>query len=240
MKILAIDTSTRAASAAVVEDGRLIGEVYTDFKMTHSERLLSMLDHMLSDTHLSMQDIDLFGCDFGPGSFTGLRIGSATIKALAHAMNKKIIPISSLEVCAYMQSFFTGVICPILDAQQNNVYTAVFDFKGKRLRRLFNDCAVELAEIIKHYPENSDILFCGDAVQKYSEFITEQLGERAKFAPSQAQLPRASAVALLAYERKDIVRHMTYKEFLPNYIRKAQAQINFEIKIAQSSTEATT
>ncbi|MDR2519644.1 MAG: tRNA (adenosine(37)-N6)-threonylcarbamoyltransferase complex dimerization subunit type 1 TsaB, partial [Eubacteriaceae bacterium] len=210
MRVLALDTSTRAASCAIVENGRLLGEFYTDFKLKHSEKLLNILEHLLNDTRLTKREIYILALNAGPGSVTGLRIGSATAKAFAHALGLKIAPISCLEATAFQQTYFGGLICPIFDAQQGNVYAAAFDFRGTRMRRLYRDSAVSLREILMRLPNTEEILFCGDAVAKYKETVDEIIGERALYATPLTMLPHASSIALMAYEARD---EMAFAEY---------------------------
>jgi len=238
LRVLALETTTRAASCAVIEDGRLLGETYTDFKLKHSEKLMNITSHLLSDLHISLSDVSLLAISAGPGSFTGIRIGIATAKGFAHATGLGIIPISSLEAAAFQQSYFNGLICPIFDAQQSSVYTAAFDFKASRLRRLLADSAMSLDELLRRLPDGEDVLFCGDGVFKYQDSLASALGERAKFASPLTLLPHASSAALLAYERRDSVRHQSYAELQAAYIRPPQALTIEERRMRDASNQA--
>ena len=232
MLILAIDCATIAASAAIIDEQKLHGEQYTDYKLKHSEKLLPLIDSLLKELRMKMDDIDVFAISKGPGSFTGLRIGAATVKAFAHPNNKPIIGISTLEACAYGQGAFKGILCPILDAQQNSVYTALFAYEDNDIVRLEDDQAIscdELIELLKDY--DKDVLFCGDAVMKFKDELRETLGRKAYFADPIRMMPRASSVGVLALKRYKDLKKNTYNDFVPNYIRKSQAEVNYEIKV---------
>ena len=126
MNILAIDTSSQNATVAIVCEERLIGEYTINNKKTHSQIIMSLIDDMVSKSGLDINDIDVLACGIGPGSFTGLRIGIATAKALCQGLSKKIIGVSSLEVLAKSISFADKIVCPIIDARRNDVYNAVY------------------------------------------------------------------------------------------------------------------
>lgn len=231
MLILAIDASTIAASAAILDEEKLHGEIYTDYKLKHSEKLLPLVDTLLNDLRMTMQQMDVFALSEGPGSFTGLRIEAATAKAFAHACDKPIIGVSTLEACAYFQGRFSGFICPILDAQQNSVYGALFENTNRALRRETADAAIPLMDLIDQIPSDSNVLFCGDAVKKFHAQIVERISTHAFFANHSTMMPRASAVAEIALYKMQNGVSSDYKTFLPNYIRVSQAEANYEIKL---------
>ena len=222
MNILAIDTSTIAASVAVISEEKLLAEAYTDLKLKHSEKLLPLVDHILCDLRMNIDDIDAFAAGSGPGSFTGIRIGAASIKAFAHANNKPVIGISSLEACAFGQAYFPGHICPIFDAQRDEVYTALFKFEESCLTRLSEDSAVSIDKLIQFLKDKESILFCGDGLYKFKSFLSETLGQSAYFANKITSMPRASSVGCLALSKLAKGEISDYKSFLPDYIRKPQ------------------
>ena len=232
MRILAIETATIAASAAILDENKLHGETYTDYKLKHSEKLLPLVEDLLRDLRLSMADMDLFAVSAGPGSFTGLRIGAATAKAFSHACQKPLMGVSTLEALAYGQPYFPGMICPILDAQQNAVYSGQFRWENGTLMRLGEDAAVPLPFLLERFTGEEPVLFCGDGVGKFREAILESLGRRARFAGPLTLYPRASFVAVAALEKwKAGERGWDYHSFLPNYIRASQAEVNYEVKL---------
>lgn len=222
MLILAIDTSTIAAGAAVVGDDKLYGEIFTDYKLKHSEKLLPLVDHLLSDLRLKIEDIDVFAVGAGPGSFTGIRIGAATAKGFAHALNKPLVGVSSLEACAYGQAYFPGYICPIFDAQKNEVYTALFSFRGDKLLRRSEDRAEGIEKLTEELKDCHEVLFCGDGLYKYAETLKTHL-KNACIASVLTAMPRAACVGALALEKLKSGENVSdYKTFLPDYIRKPQ------------------
>lgn len=233
MLILAIDTSTVAASAAVMDENKLYGEIFTDLKLKHSEKLMFLVDDLLKNLRLSINDIDIFACGMGPGSFTGLRIASACIKGFAQPQNKKIIGVSSLEACAYNQYALENErIIPIFDAQQDSFYTAVFRKNHDKFDRMGADCVLKIDDFISvlNSSEEKNVL-CGDGVIAHREYLKDSLGDKIAFAPSKDILPKASAVASLAFEKAQKNVFFTYEDFMPNYIRKSQAEVNYKAKI---------
>jgi tRNA threonylcarbamoyladenosine biosynthesis protein TsaB len=234
MLILSIDTSTIAASAAIMDEQKLHGEFYTDYKLKHSEKLLPLVQALLDELHMDFQSIDAYAVTAGPGSFTGLRIGAATVKAFAHTQNKPIIGVSTLLACAYGQRYFTGTVCPILDAQQNSVYSALFDCSNGTVHRKAEDKAIPLEELFGLLEHKDKVLFCGDAVLKFKEEIANEMGERAQFADGNTVMPRASYAAMAALSGDKELTQTDYTKFLPNYIRPSQAEANFSVKLGAS------
>lgn len=224
-RILAIDTSTVAASVAVLEDDRILGEEYTAYKLKHSEKLLPMIKHLLEDVRLTIDDIDYFAVGNGPGSFTGLRIAAATVKAFSQTKNKPIISVSSLEACANNVKGLNDVIFVIFDAQRNDTYFNMFIEKDSKLLAKYEDGIKNIEDVISKAEEFDRVLFAGDGILKYKDKIKEKLKDKAIFATSYNYLPKASGVAIVAKEHlkenKNIYR---YDNFLPNYIRPSAAE----------------
>lgn len=225
MHILAIDTATIAASAAVVSEEKLCSLMYADYKLKHSEKLMPLIDAALSAAHLDISDIDCFAACKGPGSFTGIRIGAACVKGFAQAMNKPIVGISTLAAAAYINRT-EPLIAPILDAQRDQVYTALFsaeDFvRQSEDAALSIDALLELIE--EHSKANEKILFCGDGVSRFRDTLSEKLGNRARFADLIGMMPNAAACGELALAKLQRGEVQTYAEFLPNYIRASQPE----------------
>src|SRR3712207_4927086 len=136
MKILSIDSSTSSASCAILEDNKLLGEITLNDKKQHSVILMPLIDSLLKDLKLTINDIDAFAVSSGPGSFTGLRIGIATVKGLADGTGKPFVGISSLDGLAFNLAYSSGIICPIIDALRDNVYTALYSFEYGKLKKL--------------------------------------------------------------------------------------------------------
>lgn len=225
MNILMLDTSGPACGVAVMRDGRIVYEAQLTHKQTHSQRILPMVDAALTLSDMTAQDVDLFGAVVGPGSFTGVRIGVSTVKAMAHAAGKRVIGVNALEALAANVTAFDGVICPILDARAQQVYGAMFR-AGDVPRRVMDDAAMKLTLFLDEVEKTGeDALFLGDGVIAFEAAIRERLGGRAHFAPAQHQGLRAgSACALAAAAVKAGAQTMDYISLLPLYLRAPQAE----------------
>ena len=221
MHILGIDTCCMAATSAIIADDRLVAQVVQNNNKTHSQSIMPMIDFMLKQTELSINDIDGFAVAVGPGSFTGVRIGVATIKALAHPFNKPCIPVSTLEALAFNVAPFEGIICPILDARRNQVYTATFLNND----RLTEDRAVSVEELIDELKSSDkNIIFVGDGIGAYGDEIKSALGDKAFFASRSLRMNLASSVAELGYEKMLNSETVSYSDLKPTYLRMSQAE----------------
>ena len=228
MKILAMDTSSDVASVAVTEDGRLLGE-YTmnNKKKTHSQKLMVMIDALLKDIEVDIKEIDLFAVSHGPGSFTGLRIGVATAKGLAHACQKPIIGISTLEALAYNLPFCEHIIVPVMDAGKNRVYAASYIW-DEGFRTLGEPEAMTIEECVESCGDLLETVFVGDGAAVHMDYIKEKLGDKAFFAPANSLEQRASSVACAAYEKYKNGEVSSYTEVNPVYLKKSQAERELE------------
>lgn len=225
MKILALDTSTDVASVAVLSEERLICENMVNYQRKHSEKLIPTLNLMMENSGLSYADIDYFAATVGPGSFTGLRIGLATAKGLAQAADKPIIPVSTLEALAYNLLYSKGLICPMLDARREQIYTALFRTDGTgRLTRVTADTAVapmDFAAVIqeKRLPDEA-LYFLGDALGAYAGVMTEACGGRC-VAPYDA-LGRGASTAACALSH--VADAQDLRVVAPVYLRPSYAE----------------
>ena len=147
MLILSLDSTAIAASVALVRDGGLVAEYTVNTGLTHSETLLPMVEAVLKMTHTDINDVDAFACNVGPGSFTGVRIGAATVKGLAFGKNKPCVAVSTLDSLARNVSEVDGIICPVMNARRQQVYNALFALEGGKLTRLTDDRAISIAEL---------------------------------------------------------------------------------------------
>ncbi len=234
MKILAIDTAAETASAAVTDGGRVLGEYALSHKKTHSQKLMVLIERMMSDLELDMRDIDLFAAAQGPGSFTGLRIGIATIKALAHSVNKPVAGVSTLESLAYNLPFADGIILPVMDARNRHVFNAAYKWTGSGLKTVIqpNVCGIdECAERIK----GENVIFVGDGVNVHEDLI---LSRGFKTAPVNARLNRASSAAAAALVKAGRGETLRYTELTPVYLRLSQAEQELEKRMAREAAEA--
>lgn len=226
MNILAIDTTGLVASIAIVDENKTIGEFTTNYKKTHSQTLMPMLEQLMKILDMELSEIDYIACASGPGSFTGLRIGGATAKGLAHGLNKKIIPVPTLDALAYNVCESNGIIVPIMDARRNQVYTSIYK-GGSDFKPLIDYTACPIEDIIqaaKNYNEKA--IFIGDGVNAYEEIIRENNFEIGN--PSN-NMQRASCVGALALNR--INQTVDCNEFEILYLRKSQAERELEEKL---------
>ena len=231
MRILGIDSSCSVATVAILKDGMLEMEIYLNHKLQHSVVLFPMIEDMLSKLEITVDDIDAVAVSGGPGSFTGLRIGVASAKGIAQGGNKDFIGISSLDAMAFQQTGFDGIICPIMDALRDNVYTALYRRGEVEPQRLGEYMALHVDELLGQLScRNEKVMFCGDALPIHKERIKECLGERAFFAPANASLPRASSIAELALCRLGTGEKDDIHTFSPIYLRKSQAEREYEKK----------
>jgi tRNA threonylcarbamoyladenosine biosynthesis protein TsaB len=195
MNILAMDTSGKAASVAVLRDGFLTGEIILRHGKTHSQKIVPMMDTLLKMLDIEPADIDLAAVANGPGSFTGLRIGVVTIKAFAYALNIPVAEVSTLMALAFTLGETDGVVCPIQDARNRQVFTGVYRVEKEWAETLHEDAGMsieDLTAVLKTM--NTKVHFIGDAVPLYRDFISEQ-GINACFADDEMFTPRASAVS---------------------------------------------
>lgn len=228
MKILGIDTSSDVASVALAEDNKLIAEYTLNFKKTHSERLMPMIETMLMSCGHKIEDVDAFAVAVGPGSFTGLRIGIATAKGLAHACNKPVVPVGTLEALAYNLPHCEHLIVPIMDARRDQVYTATYIWDEDGFREIEEPRAVSIEECVEDCGNFVDVVFVGDGVPVHKDYIISKLGDHAKFSTAGNTLQRGSSVAelgILHYDNK-----VQCYDVEPLYLRKSQAEREYEEK----------
>ena len=228
MIILALESSASAASAALLKDGKLIGENFLNNGLTHSVTLLPMINSLLENTKVGVKDIDTFALSSGPGSFTGLRIGAATIKGLMN-FESKCIGVSTLEAMAYCNLDFEGTICACMDARCSQVYNALFENGKDSVKRLCDDRALMIEELIKELKgiENK-ILLVGDGALLCYNTIKEsspELLDRVILSSESRRFQRASGVCLLANELiKSGQEPVCENELVLNYLRLPQAE----------------
>lgn len=225
MNILGIDASGIAGSIAYMKDARLVGEYYICDKLTHSETIMPMMEHIKNLIGIQLNEVDAVAVTSGPGSFTGLRIGVTTAKALALALNKPIIGIPTLDVIAHNMTHTEKVICPIMDARRNQVYTSLYKWEKSRLKRLMDYSALPIDQYLNELAEAYDqIVFLGDGVWFYKDQIEKKLGKKAEFAASWCNLQRASVLTAIAQGAYGEGKAMDPSAFVPMYLRKSQAE----------------
>lgn len=229
MKILAIDSSGLVATVAIVEDNNLIAEYTIHHKKTHSQTLMPMLEEVKQMVELELNSIDAIAVASGPGSFTGLRIGAATAKGLAMGLNKPIIEVPTLEGLAYQMYGAKALVCPIMDARRNQVYTGLYQFEeaenGYYMETLKEGCACDIMECIEAVNSfEQPVIFLGDGVPVFEALIREHAAVVVSFAPAHRRLQSAASVGALAIEFAKEGRFVEAKDHAPEYFRVSQAE----------------
>ena len=222
IKILALDSTAEVSSVAVCDGDRLLSEITINTGNTHSETLLPSVEEALRMAQLSVDKIDLFACTTGPGSFTGVRIGAATIKGLAYGTNRPCASVSTLEALAYNLNGYNGIICPVMNARRSQVYNALFECKKGELLRLSPDRALSISELDAELCDKSDqIYLCGDG---YS--ITEKgfIATKIEYVPQRYRYQNAYSVAQIALKKYNIGDTVSDIELAPIYLRPSQAE----------------
>lgn len=222
MNLLTIDTSTSACSVALTAGERLVAECLVNQDKQLAARLLDCVDAVLRMSGFTVADLDGFGVALGPGSFTGVRIGIATVKGLALAARKEVAGFSSLAMLAMNLPWAACPVCPMFDARKNEVYTALYDCR-ERPEAKVADCVVPPADFIDNI--TGPTIFIGDGAMKYRDLIVSRLGEKAVFAPPYTHQPRASRGALLAREVFSQGETISIASLAPVYIRPSEAEL---------------
>lgn len=225
MKILAIDSSGMTASAAVLEDGLLRAEYTVNYKKTHSQTLLPMIQEIVRMTELDLNSLDAIAVAGGPGSFTGLRIGSATAKGLGLALDKPLISVPTVDALAYNFCGTKGLICPMMDARRSQVYTGLYRFRGEEFQVVLPQRAEALEEMTACLNEMGEpVILLGDGASAYEEKLKELLQVPWILAPAHLNRQRAGAVAALGAKYFAEGRTETAWEHKPEYLRLSQAE----------------
>lgn len=225
MKILALDSSGLVASVAVTEDDNLLGEYTINYKKTHSQTLLPMLDEVAKMIELDLKTVDAIAVSAGPGSFTGLRIGSATAKGLALALDKKIVSVPTVDALAYNIWNCTDVICPLMDARRQQTYTGLYTFEDGRMQTLLPQCVVQIEEIINKVNDmGKPVVFLGDGVPVFADFIAQHCKVPYQYAPAHCNKQRAASVAALGAILYGEGKAEPAAEHKPDYLRLSQAE----------------
>jgi tRNA threonylcarbamoyladenosine biosynthesis protein TsaB len=231
MRVLSLDSATEVASCAIIEDTRLLGEVVINYKMQHSKTLLPIIDSLLTSLDLTLKDIDGFVVSKGPGSFTGLRIGMATIKGFSQGTKKPFVSVSTLDSLAYNMCYTGGIICPILDALRGNLYTALYTFNGTELVTISDYMVISVEELIPLLLNHkSPVHFIGDGLVKHGALLKESLPD-VSFAPVHINLARASALGEIGIKRLSRGEEDNIYDSAPMYLRKPQAEREYEEKM---------
>ena len=229
MKIIALDSSGLAASVAVMEDEICVAEYTTNYKKTHSQTLLPMLDEITKMIDLDLSTVDAIAIAAGPGSFTGLRIGSATAKGLGLALKKPIVAVPTVDALAYQFYGSDRLICPLMDARRNQVYTGLYQFEpreeGFQCNQIRQQCVVAIDEIIDDINcLAKEVIFLGDGLPVYRDKIRDLCKVPYAFASAAQNRQRAACVGVLAFEYIKEGKIESAAEHAPEYLRLSQAE----------------
>lgn len=234
MKILGIDSSGMVAGVAVVQDDITIAEYNVNYKKTHSQTLLPMLDEIVSMLGLDLNELDAIAIAAGPGSFTGLRIGSSTVKGLGYALDKPIVPVPTCHGLAYNMWGTDRLICPIMDARRNQVYTGIYSIEEGSLVVHEEQMAIDIYELIEKLGTyKRPVVFLGDGVPVFHQTLDEELRCEHSYAPAHLNRQRASSVAAIGMEMYKKGIYQNADDHSPIYLRKSQAEREREEKLEQ-------
>ena len=223
MKILSIETSSEICAVALTEDKKVIKEEILENKNTHSVNLMPLVDKLLKETNTSLNEIDLFGCDIGPGSFTGIRIGVATIKAFLDSLNKKAVGVNSLDILAYNIKE-NGIICSIIDAKNNNVYYGIYEYKNETYIKIemdFDNIENIINKIEQKYI-NKKIFFIGNGSKIYEDMIKSKMKKEDIIVDEKYNKLNARNIGFIAFENRE--KCVESNELIPVYLRKSSAE----------------
>lgn len=236
MTILGLDTSGQTASVACFSNGVLLGEYTLNHKMTHSQTIMPMIEELCKRAEISLSFIDYIAVAAGPGSFTGLRIGAATAKGLALGLAIPIVPVPTLDALAYNVFDTKSIICPIMDARRQQVYTAFYEWKEGRQRKLTEYTAIPIDDVLEQAKAfERQVIFLGDGVAVYCEKIKAE--KNFLIAQAHSLCQRAGAVAELASFYVEQGKAVNGRDFAPFYIRKSQAERELDERNAKEIKE---
>ena len=238
MRIVSMDAATRYSGLAILEDEVLRGEWLVSSGLTHSQRLMPALDFLLQETDISIQEVAALVVSQGPGSFTGLRIGLATARALAQGLQIPLVGVPTLELWAAAFAGGDGLVLPLLDARRNEFYMALYRKTGQSLECLLQprqQPLIGMAELLAEY--EGTIWAVGDAVSRDAERLKEALGERLQITPECYRVPRPSVLAQLGLERLRRGEVLDYHQLRPLYLRKSEAEVKRLERLALEAKE---
>lgn len=229
MKILALDTSTLMATCAVIEGDKVLGEYSLNQDMSHSEKLVPMIKTILDGLGLNIKDIDLYGVSIGPGSFTGLRIGVATIKGFAHLFDKPLVGISTLEGLAFNLPY-NDIVVPMIDARRDRVYTGIYSWEDCRIKTIMEPDVIDINDLVNILNKYEKIVVNGEGSLVYKEIIKSALKEKVIFSTISQNSCRATSIGELALIKYNEGHRDDYYTLIPDYLRKTQAEMELNEK----------
>lgn len=225
MRILALDSSGLVASVAILEGEQILAEYTVNYKKTHSQTLLPMLDEIVKMTEFDMDSLDAIAVAGGPGSFTGLRIGAATAKGLGLALKKPLVHVPTVDGLAYQLYGCEGIICPIMDARRNQVYTGIYRFAKGEFEVVEEQMAIAVEKLVQKLNQyGQQVTFLGDGVPVYKEQLEQCLTVPYTFAPAHMNRQSAAAVGALGMKYFQAGKIETAMEHCPDYLRLSQAE----------------
>jgi tRNA threonylcarbamoyladenosine biosynthesis protein TsaB len=223
MRILAIDTSTSSASAALLQNNEIVAEVFIDLGTNHSATLLPAVENICNMSGVHVGDMDLFVCTLGPGSFTGVRIGVSTVKGFALAAEKPVVGVSTLDTLALNLAGARVLVCPMLDARKNQVYTALYEpDENNMLEKKGEEIVTDIKCFLQSIEE--EVVFLGNGAEKYSEIIKESLPGKAYFTVGPQNRIRASMAGILGGIKFCSGERMDPVSLMPKYLRLSEAE----------------
>ncbi len=235
IKILALDSTAEVSSVCVCEGERLVCEVTVNTGNTHSQTLLPAVEQALKMAELSVNDIDVFACSTGPGSFTGVRIGVATVKGIAYGKNKPCVSVSTLEALAYNLVGCNGLICPVMNARRSQVYNALFKCENGTITRLCPDRALAISELDEELAgKNENIYLSGDGYE-----ITEKGFKNTQIAyvPVRQRYQSAYSVAQIALKKYEAGEYADDATLVPIYLRPSQAERERQDRLSKENNQ---
>jgi tRNA threonylcarbamoyladenosine biosynthesis protein TsaB len=228
MKILAVDTSTRSCSAAVMDGVLLLAESTVANGRTHSRYLMNIIDTVISMAELEVEQLDGFAVSIGPGSFTGLRIGISAVKGLAYALHKPVVGVSSLEALAWQCNQTPLPVCALIDARKKEVYSCLYRFMNRKMVKEGIERVAPPVDTVRTIHE--PCLFVGNGALLYRELISAELGQLAFFADDNSHLIRAATIAALGLSEIEQKSAADVELLVPQYIRKSDAELKIGCK----------
>ncbi len=222
MRILAVETATLAGSAALLEGGQVIGQSMLDIQLTHSERLMAMVDRLLRDCGWEVAELEALAVSIGPGSFTGLRVGIATVKGLGMALGVPVAPVPTLDALASNLPFADAPVCPLLDARKGEVYLSLYRWNGDRMERRWDYLALSPRAAVERL--EPPVILAGDGVAACRPFLS-RLGAGCRVAPAFHALPSAAVVGWLAHGMLESGGAVAAESLGPLYLRPSEAEL---------------
>lgn len=226
MYLLGIETATKTGGVAIVSEEGVISEYTLNVEVAHAERLMATVDRVLKDTGIPLSEVGGFGVSIGPGSFTGLRIGLATVKGLAFATGKPVAAVPTLKALAWRIPFSRYPVCPLLDARKQQVYAALYRRDADTIVEMMPETVTALADLAREI--TGEVLFTGEGARLFASEIRRSFAGRAHIAPLSALVPSAASVAELAHLMIAAGLQSDPDHVAPKYIRRPEAEVAWE------------